>query len=84
MAKIDSFSLLMNAQGASDLHLASGNQPALPVRGDLERVNFGVLENLLEQQLVLPEMYNIVQGVVSFLPLLFLVIILLIVQQYLF
>ena len=55
MAKIDSFSLLMNAQGASDLHLASGNQPALRVRGDLERMNFGVIENLLKQQMVLPE-----------------------------
>ncbi|MEM8885360.1 MAG: type IV pilus twitching motility protein PilT [Planctomycetota bacterium] len=45
MAKIDAFFRLMNAQGASDLHLSSGNQPSLRIRGDLERVNFGVLEN---------------------------------------
>jgi len=45
MAKIDAFFRLMNAQGASDLHLASGNQPALRIRGDLERVNFRILDN---------------------------------------
>jgi twitching motility protein PilT len=45
MARIDAFFRLMNAQGASDLHLASGNLPALRIRGDLERVNYHVLED---------------------------------------
>ncbi|MHC4952563.1 MAG: type IV pilus twitching motility protein PilT [Planctomycetota bacterium] len=45
MARIDAFFRLMNAQGASDLHLAAGNQPCLRIRGDLERVNYGLLEN---------------------------------------
>ena len=45
MAKIDAFFRLMNAQGASDLHLSSGNQPALRVKGDLERVNYHVMDN---------------------------------------
>jgi len=45
MAKIDGFFRLMNAQGASDLHLSSGNLPALRIRGGLERVNYHVLEN---------------------------------------
>ena len=33
MARIDAFFRLMNAQGASDLHLASGNLP-IPGAGD--------------------------------------------------
>ncbi|MFI5401881.1 MAG: type IV pilus twitching motility protein PilT [Planctomycetota bacterium] len=45
MARLDSFFRLMNAQGASDLHLASGNLPALRIKGDIERVNYHVLEN---------------------------------------
>ena len=45
MARIDTFFRLMNAQGASDLHLSSGNLPALRIRGDLERVNYHVLED---------------------------------------
>jgi len=45
MARIDAFFRLMNAQGASDLHLAGGNLPALRIRGDLERVNYHVLED---------------------------------------
>lgn len=45
MAKIDAFFKLMNEQGASDLHLVSGQQPVLRIRGDLERVKFKVLEN---------------------------------------
>ncbi len=45
MAKIDAFFKLMNDQGASDLHLVSGQQPVLRIRGDLERVKYKVLEN---------------------------------------
>ncbi len=45
MAKIDAFFKLMNEQGASDLHLISGQPPALRLRGDLERVKYKVLEN---------------------------------------
>ncbi|HLC16302.1 MAG TPA: type IV pilus twitching motility protein PilT [Thermodesulfovibrionia bacterium] len=45
MAQIDAFFKLMNEQGASDLHLLSGLQPVLRIRGELERVKFKVLEN---------------------------------------
>jgi twitching motility protein PilT len=45
MAKIDAFFKLMNDQGASDLHLVSGQPPVLRIRGDLERVKYKVLEN---------------------------------------
>jgi twitching motility protein PilT len=45
MAKIDAFFNLMKETGASDLHLASGSQPILRVRGELERVKFPPLEN---------------------------------------
>ncbi|MBW1842578.1 MAG: PilT/PilU family type 4a pilus ATPase, partial [Deltaproteobacteria bacterium] len=45
MAKIDAFFKLMNDQGASDLHLVSGQPPALRLRGDVERVKYKVLED---------------------------------------
>jgi len=45
MAKIDAFFKLMHDQGASDLHLVTGQQPVLRLRGDLERVKYKVLEN---------------------------------------
>jgi twitching motility protein PilT len=45
MAKIDAFFKLLNDQGASDLHLASGQPPALRIRGDVERVKYKVLDN---------------------------------------
>ena len=45
MAKIDAFFNLMNETGASDLHLASGSQPILRVRGEMERIKFPPLEN---------------------------------------
>lgn len=45
MAKIDAFFKLMADTGASDLHLVSGNPPALRVRGDLERVKYKVLQH---------------------------------------
>jgi twitching motility protein PilT len=45
MAKIDAFFKLMHEQGASDLHLVSGLKPALRVRGDIERINYDVLDD---------------------------------------
>ncbi len=45
MAKIDAFFKLMNEQGASDLHLCSGQPPALRIRGDIERIKYKVLNN---------------------------------------
>lgn len=45
MAKIDAFFKLMHEQGASDLHLVSGSQPILRIRGDMERIKYDVLDN---------------------------------------
>jgi twitching motility protein PilT len=45
MARIDAFFKLVNEQKASDLHLVSGQQPVLRVRGDLERVKYKVLDD---------------------------------------
>ncbi|MBL0732506.1 MAG: type IV pilus twitching motility protein PilT [Desulfosarcina sp.] len=45
MAKIDAFFKLMHDQGASDLHLVSGQQPALRVLGDIERIKYKTLES---------------------------------------
>jgi twitching motility protein PilT len=45
MAKIDAFFKLMNEQGASDLHLISGQPPALRIRGDIERIKYKVLDS---------------------------------------
>ena len=45
MAKIDAFFNLMFEQKASDLHLSSGNQPMLRINGELQRVDYPVLEN---------------------------------------
>ena len=45
MARIDAFFKLMNEQGASDLHLVSGQPPALRLTGDMERIKYKVLEN---------------------------------------
>ncbi|MFC1821966.1 type IV pilus twitching motility protein PilT [Thermodesulfobacteriota bacterium] len=45
MAQIDAFFKLMNEQGASDLHLISGQQPVLRIQGELERVKYKLLEN---------------------------------------
>ena len=45
MAKIDAFFQLMHEQGASDLHLVAGQQPAVRIRGDMERVKYNVLTN---------------------------------------
>ncbi len=43
MAEIDAFFKLMHEQGASDLHLSSGQQPALRLHGDIERIKYDVL-----------------------------------------
>lgn len=45
MAKIDAFFKLMNEQKASDLHLVSGQPPALRINGEMERIKYHVLEN---------------------------------------
>jgi len=45
MAKIDAFFKLMHEQGASDLHLVSGQPPALRIRGDMERIKYHLLDN---------------------------------------
>ncbi|MDD5154740.1 MAG: type IV pilus twitching motility protein PilT [Desulfovibrionales bacterium] len=45
MAQIDAFFKLMHEQGASDLHLISGSQPILRIRGEMERVKYKVMEN---------------------------------------
>src|SRR6266498_878873 len=45
MAKIDAFFNLMFEQKASDLHLASGNNPMLRINGELQRVDHTPLEN---------------------------------------
>lgn len=45
MAKIDAFFKLMHELNASDLHLISGQQPAIRVNGDIERVKYDILEN---------------------------------------
>ena len=45
MAKIDAFFKLMNEQGASDLHMVSGQPPALRLRGEIERIKYKVLDN---------------------------------------
>jgi twitching motility protein PilT len=45
MAQIDAFFKLMHEQGASDLHLVTGQQPVLRVQGDLTRVKYKDLTN---------------------------------------
>jgi len=45
MAKIDAFFNLMHEQGASDLHMVAGQQPAIRIRGDIERIKYDILTN---------------------------------------
>jgi twitching motility protein PilT len=45
VAKLDAFFDLMDKEGASDLHLASGSQPILRVRGEMQRLTYPPLEN---------------------------------------
>ncbi|MFH2090969.1 MAG: type IV pilus twitching motility protein PilT [Pseudomonadota bacterium] len=43
MAEIDAFFKLMHEQGASDLHLVSGQQPAIRLHGDIQRIKYDTL-----------------------------------------
>ena len=43
MAKIDALFRMMNEQGASDLHLSTGNPPIFRQRGEMVRLNFKAL-----------------------------------------
>lgn len=43
MARIDALFNMMKEQGASDLHLSSGNPPIFRLRGEMVRLNFKVL-----------------------------------------
>lgn len=45
MAKIDAFFQLMHDEGASDLHLVTGQPPALRIRGEVERIKYDLLTN---------------------------------------
>jgi len=45
MAQIDSFFKFMKEQGASDLHLSTGNPPMLRIHGELVRIDMPALEN---------------------------------------
>jgi twitching motility protein PilT len=45
MAQIDAFFKMMHELGASDLHLSSGSQPIIRLRGDLQRIKFKILEH---------------------------------------
>jgi len=45
MAQIDAFFKLMHEQGASDLHLVSGQQPVLRMQGEMERVKYKELDD---------------------------------------
>ncbi len=45
MAKIDAFFKLMHEQSASDLHLSSGQPPAIRIHGDIERIKYKTLES---------------------------------------
>ncbi len=51
MAEIDAFFKLMNEQGASDLHLAAGQQPVLRINGELKRVKYKELDDGLKAML---------------------------------
>lgn len=44
MAQIDAFFKLMNDEGASDLHMVSGQRPLLRINGDMGRVKYDVME----------------------------------------
>jgi len=44
MAKIDAFFRLMATEGGSDLHLATGSQPAIRKNGELKRIQYPALE----------------------------------------
>ena len=59
MAKIDALFKMMKEQGASDLHLSSGNPPIFRLHGEIVRLNFktlghdelkGILFEILSEQ----------------------------------
>ena len=45
MAQIDAFFEMMHNLGASDLHLSSGSQPIIRLRGDMQRIKYKVMEH---------------------------------------
>lgn len=45
MAQIDAFFEMMHKLGASDLHLSSGSQPIIRLRGDMQRIKYKVMEH---------------------------------------
>jgi len=45
VAKIDAFFKLLHDQGASDLHMVSGQPPAMRIHGDMERIKYKILDN---------------------------------------
>ncbi len=45
MARIDALFNMMKEQGASDLHLSTGNPPIFRLRGDMVRLNFKTLSH---------------------------------------
>ena len=56
MAKVDALFRMMVEHGASDLHLISGQPPAMRINGELERV---AAENLLEPDVLRELLYEI-------------------------
>ncbi|MDR2422156.1 MAG: type IV pili twitching motility protein PilT, partial [Deltaproteobacteria bacterium] len=45
MALLDAFFKFMHEVGGSDLHLVSGSQPLIRLKGRIEKVKYKVLEN---------------------------------------
>ena len=45
MAQINAFFKMLHEHGGSDLHMVSGSQPMIRLRGELQKVKFKVLEN---------------------------------------
>jgi twitching motility protein PilT len=45
MAQIDAFFKMLHDNGGSDLHLSSGSQPIVRIRGELQRVKYKVMEH---------------------------------------
>ncbi len=45
MAQIDAFFKMLHEYGGSDLHLSSGSQPVIRLRGELQRVKYKIMEH---------------------------------------
>lgn len=45
MAKLDAFFKIMHENKASDLHLATGQQPIIRVNGEMKRIKYNILDN---------------------------------------